>query len=56
MTKVTSQVDILNDIRSMKMPLDKLAAWPNRWDMEFAVNKCGVMHIGKRNLDLVSNE
>ena len=25
--------------------------WANRWDMDFKVNKCGVMHIGKRNLE-----
>ena len=22
------------------------------WDMDFNVSKCGVMHIGKRNLDI----
>ena len=47
MTKITSQVNTLNDIRSMQRTLGKLVAWANGWDMDFNVNKCGVMHIGK---------
>ena len=35
----------------MQMTLDKLDAWTNRWEMEFIVNKCGVMHIWSRNLE-----
>ena len=31
--------------------LDELVAWANRWEMDFNVNKCGVMHIGKTNLE-----
>ena len=26
---------------------DTKVAWANRWDMDFNVNKCGVLHIGK---------
>ena len=33
------------------MTLIKLVAWVNTWEMEFTVSKCGVMHIGKRNLE-----
>ena len=32
------------------MTLDKLVAWANM-DMAFNVNKCGAMHIGRRNLE-----
>ena len=39
------------DIRSLQRTLDKLVAWGNRWDIELSVNKCGVMHTGKRNLE-----
>ena len=35
----------------MQWTLDKLVAWANRWEMDFNVNKCGVMHIGKINLE-----
>ena len=46
-TKIASRVNTLKDIRSMERTLDKLIGWANRWDMEFIVNKCGVLHIGK---------
>ena len=35
----------------MQRTLDKLVAWGNRWEMDFIVSKCGVMHIGKINLE-----
>ena len=46
-TKIASRVSTLNDIRSMQRTLEKLVDWANRWDIEFNVNKCGVIHIGK---------
>ena len=51
MTKIASRVSTLNDIRSMQRTLDKIFAWANRWEMDFDVNKRGLMHIGKRNLE-----
>ena len=50
-TKIASRVNTVNDIRSMQRTLDKLVAWSNRREMNFNVNKCGVMDIGKRSLD-----
>ena len=41
----------LNNIRSIQKTLDKLVAWANKWEKDFNVNKCGVMRIGKRNLE-----
>ena len=35
----------------MRRTLDKLVAWANKWGIDFNVNKCGVMHRGRRNLD-----
>ena len=35
----------------MQRALDKVVVWANRWDMDFNVNKCGVMHKGKINLE-----
>ena len=43
-TKLASRVNTLNDIRSVQRTLDKLVDCSNRRDMEFNVNKCGVMH------------
>ena len=45
------RVNILIGIRSMQRTLDKLVDWANRWDMDFNVNKCGVIHIGIVNLE-----
>ena len=47
-TKITSRVNTLNDIRSMQRTLEKLVTSSNNWEMEFSINKCGIMHIGKR--------
>ena len=46
-TKIASLVNTFNDIRSMQRTLDKLVVWANRLEMDFNVNKCGVMHIRK---------
>ena len=35
----------------LQRTLDKLVAWENKWEMKFNVNKCEMMHIGKRNLE-----
>ena len=50
-TKIASQVNTFNDIRSIQRTLDKLVAWANRWEMDFNVNKCAVIYIVRRNLD-----
>ena len=55
-TKIASRVNTVNDITLMQRTLDKLVAWANRWDMDFNVNRCGVMHIWKRNLVSVPDE
>ena len=36
----------------MQRTLNKLVAWENRCEMDFNVNKCGVMPLGKINLEL----
>jgi len=30
----------------LQADLDKLALWAQKWQMEFNVNKCKVMHVG----------
>ena len=50
-----SRGNALNSIRSIQKTLDKLIALTYRWDMDFSVNKCGVMHIEK-NLVSVLDE
>jgi len=29
--------------------LDKLVLWAEKWQMEFNVDKCNVMHVGNRD-------
>ena len=50
-TKIASRVNNLNDVKSLQRTLDKLVVWSNKWEMRFNVNKCGGMHIGKRNFE-----
>ena len=50
-TKMASRVNALSDIRSMQRTFDKLVAWTNRWNMNFNVNMCRIMYIGKINLE-----
>ena len=45
-TKIAS-----HDIIWMQRTLDKVVAWASRWIMDFTVNRCGIMQIGKRNLE-----
>ena len=47
-TKLDCRVNTLIYIRSMQRTLEKLVAWANRWDMDFNVNKYGVIHIGEK--------
>ena len=49
-TEIASRVNTFNDIRSMQRTLYELVAWANRWEMDFNVNKCEIIHLGKRNL------
>ena len=53
-TKIASRVNTLNDIRSMQRTLDKLVAWANRYGMDFNVNKNGILHIGKKNVEFIN--
>ena len=40
-----------DDTKYLAERIDKLVAWENRWVLDFNVNNCGVMHIGKSNLE-----
>ena len=55
-TKITSQVNSVINIRLMQRTLDRLVAMKNRWDMDFNVNKYGVIYMEKRNLVSLPDE
>ena len=48
-TKVAQPVRNEEDKRRLQAALDGLVGWAERWGMEFNVQKCKVMHIGRNN-------
>jgi len=37
------------DAVGMQEDLDRLVEWDDKWQMQFNVSKCKVMHVGKKN-------
>ncbi len=48
-TKVAGIVDSLEQSQELQMDLSRLGDWAQKWDMEFNVDKCKVVHIGTKN-------
>ena len=48
-TKIASKVTTTQDRETLQSDLDQLTRWANKWQMKFNVDKCKVLHIGKRN-------
>ena len=48
-TKIFKQVSNVQDNIHMQADLDKLVDWADKWQMQFNVSKCKVMHIGQKN-------
>ena len=48
-TKIYGRVQNVNDRLLLQQDLDKLFQWSKDWQMEFNINKCKVMHLGKGN-------
>ena len=49
-TKIFRQVRDVQDSISMQADLDQLVEWADKWQMQFNVSKCKVMHVGQKNL------
>jgi len=45
-TKICKEVRDSPDCRQLQADLDKLVLWAQKWQMEFNVDKCKVMHVG----------
>ena len=39
-----------DDIMELQEDINKLVKWANKWQMNFNVDKCSVMHIGHINM------
>ena len=48
-TKIFRQVRDVQDSISMQADLDQLVEWADKWQMQFNVSKCKVMHVGQKN-------
>ena len=49
-TKVCRKIESDTDADSLNQDLKKLAEWADKWQMQFNVDKCVVMHLGHNNL------
>jgi len=48
-TKAANKIKDDQDRMNLQQSLDKLVKWAEEWDMQFNINKCKVMHLGKHN-------
>ena len=46
-TKVGRPVKSIDDVRMLQEDLDKLYNWSDKWEMQFNINKCNIMRVGK---------
>ena len=52
-TKIAQLIEKPEDAAELQRSLDRLSAWATKWQMEFNVTKCHVMHVGRNNLEHV---
>jgi len=51
-TKIYGCLKDPKDCDTLRDDLDLLCAWSNEWQMQFNIDKCKVMHIGKKKSPL----
>jgi len=51
-TKVIGRVGTQNQIEELRQDIKKLMKWSEDWQMMFNVDKCKVMHLGNKNLEV----
>jgi len=47
-TEVVQELRDEADCSTLQSNLDKLVTWAEKWQMDFNVKKCKVMHVGKQ--------
>ena len=50
-TKIGRKISSLEDVVAFQRDIDRLVAWGEKWQMEFNIDKCKQMHIGRHNLE-----
>ena len=48
-TKIARAVRNIEDTRRLQEDLNRLQDWSEKWKMQFHVNKCTIMSVGKEN-------
>ena len=48
-TKIAKVVETENDAVALQRDVDTLVEWARKWEMTFNVEKCKVLHVGRRN-------
>ena len=48
-TKIACKVTTTREKETLQSDLDQLTHWANKWQMQFNVEKCKVLHIGSNN-------
>ena len=48
-TKIGNKASTLLQRQQIQTDLNKLVEWADRWQMNFNINKCKVLHLGNRN-------
>ena len=49
-TKIYGNINSYDDASKLQQDLNKLVTWSQTWQMPFNVQKCKVMHFGRKNL------
>eukprot|EP00061_Rhincodon_typus_P002970 g18959.t1 len=48
-TKIGRGTSSIEELGRLQKDLERLGEWPKKWQMEYNVGKCDVMHFGKKN-------
>ena len=50
-TKIGRQINSERDIEVLQGELNRMYEWADRWQMEFNINKCSRLHVGRHNAE-----
>ena len=49
-SKLGKGINCLEDVELLRQDLANLGKWSDDWQMQFNIDKCSVMHIGRHNV------
>ena len=51
-TKIISVIKTQNDSEALQSDLNLLLEWSDKWLLKFNIDKCKIMHVGKKKLTI----